>query len=61
MMCFREISELHKARMSDITEAQRAAASVEMSAKEELLRDLDEQRLNAKKVENQLVLQVVYF
>lgn len=55
---YREISELHKARMSDITEAQRAAASVEMSAKEELLRDLDEQRLNAKKVENQLVLQI---
>jgi len=59
-MCgyFREISELHKARVTHVSEAHKAALDVEIAAKEQLSAALDECRLQLKREQMALVTQV---
>ncbi|ESO01323.1 hypothetical protein HELRODRAFT_174876 [Helobdella robusta] len=52
------MSELHRARMTDMTEAQKMAMTAETSTREQLMQRLEEQKMNAKKVENQLHIQI---
>ena len=53
----REISELHKERVTHVSEAQKAALDVEISAKEQLRVALDEYKLQAKRDQAALITQ----
>lgn len=55
---FREISELHKARVTHVSEAHKAALDVEIAAKEQLTAALDECRQQMKREQMALVNQV---
>jgi len=48
-LLYREISELHKARVTHVSEAQKAALDVEVAAKEQLREALDECKQQAKR------------
>lgn len=54
----REISELHKARVTHVSEAHKAALDVEISAREQLTSALDECRQQMKREQMVLVTQV---
>ena len=49
LILYREISDLHKARVTHVSEAQKAALDVEVAAKEQLREALDECKLQAKR------------
>jgi len=46
---YREISDLHKERVTHVSEAQKAALDMEIAAKEQLRETLDEYKLQAKR------------
>ena len=59
MLCpNREIAELHKAKATHASEAQKAALSAEMAAKEELKVALEEFQVLARRQQDGLITQV---
>lgn len=57
-MLYREISELHKARVTHVSEAHKAALDVEIAAKEQLAASLDECKQQMRRDQEGLFTQV---
>ena len=55
------MSELHKARVTDVSEAQKIALSNEVFVKEQLKQALEEHQLNSKRMQSDLITQVIIY
>ena len=55
------MSELHKARVTDVSEAQKIALSNEVFVKEQLKQALEEHQLNSKRMQSDLITQVIMY